>query len=317
MQLVRRKVMTSTRDRSRRCRTRNARVSRVAGSAQWRSSTTSSTGASPTAAGAGRGARRAGGPASNSRWSCAGDDGRAERRDEAGEIGPRRPDHGLELGRVERRGRASRERLDDRPVREPVVADVGAARRERTRKPARRRSVASSPTSRDLPTPASPAISRWIGTRRRRRRAPRPGVELGRASDRDRADEAADHGLDHRLRTSGAGDATRWWCVRRPWARHDGAGGEPGDGAVARVTRRELASTAVAGRLRHRTRPGGRARGARWSRRSWLDPFDRRGDGSPADIDQDADARTPRHREDSSFSRRVSRRRAFRPGQFR
>jgi len=56
-------------------------------------------------------------------------DARSERRDEVGEIGPRRADHGLQLGRIQLLSQIA-QGLDERRVRHAAVADVGTAAHE-------------------------------------------------------------------------------------------------------------------------------------------------------------------------------------------
>ena len=101
-----------------------------------------------------------------------GADGRPERRDEMGEVGPRRPDDRLELGRIQLLGEVA-EGLDERRVRHAPVADVGAAA-DQDAHPAADAIVATSATSRDFPTPASPAMSWWIGDPAMARSSARP-----------------------------------------------------------------------------------------------------------------------------------------------
>ena len=182
----------------RRVRTRKPRVSRVAGSDQWTSSTITRTG------------RDLGQPPQH-----------ADQGVEQPRLEPRLLDRRPGRARARARGRAGRgprrtrrprsrsrigievadelaEDLDDRAVRQALLTDVRAAprggrasRAPRRRQRARRRAGSCRRRPRRRPGGGS-ASRRW---RHRARRAPR--IELGPASDRDGADEAAGHAGDH------------------------------------------------------------------------------------------------------------------------
>ena len=155
-----RRVIATTTGSVRRDRTRNPRVSRVAGSAQWTSSTMTSTGADSD--------RRRSRPASassrrawrNSRWTWAADD-------DGSSAGTRRARSGPDVPTRARSSSGSMPRAISARI--STMGPYGspwsptlAHEPRRTRTPRAVAAIASSPTSRVLPTPASPVISRCV-----------------------------------------------------------------------------------------------------------------------------------------------------------
>ena len=195
-------------------RTRNAIVSRVAGSAQWRSSTMNRTGLDlrqPLEHGRARASSRRAWSDSGLRCRVGGA-GRAERRDEAGQILPRRAD---DL----RRRRPSSSVPDERRG-APRRSGRTARRRRRCRRsrrpgPASRAPIAMAAASLDQPRLADAGLAgdelvdRRAGARaassaRAMRR------ELRLASHEGRADEAAGHGPMIRARPACPHSRRRW-----------------------------------------------------------------------------------------------------------
>ena len=88
--------------------------------------------------------------------------GAAERRHQAREIVAGAADDGVEDVRLERADERP-QRFDDRAVWHAAVTDVGAAADDHAHPASRWRARTPRTTRRDLPTPASPATSWWIG----------------------------------------------------------------------------------------------------------------------------------------------------------
>ena len=187
------------------CPTRNATASRVAASAQWRSSRTNSTGrisasrwSTPRIASRRRGAR-------NSVELAGSGAGRAPGR--AGRDPPATPrTRSIDGGRLEPADERA-ERLDDRAVGDAALADVRAAALS-TRKP---RAAASEDVSRTAATCRRPPRPQRAGGRACRRGAVERGIKRGHlrgAPDERRADEASGHA---RIIGRGGNRCSRTW----------------------------------------------------------------------------------------------------------
>ena len=121
-----RRVIATTTGSVRRDRTRNPRVSRVAGSAQWTSSTMTSTGADSDRRPEQAGERVQEACLEELALDMGGRRRRVERGHEAGEVGAGRPDEGPELVRTPM-PRATSARISTMgPYGRPLVADAGA-----------------------------------------------------------------------------------------------------------------------------------------------------------------------------------------------
>ena len=154
-------------------RARKAIVSRVAASAQWRSSTTNSDGRAsasrwsrPSSASSSRGATTPAG------WAGSGAEPRAGT---SRARSPRAPTTASSRRGGIQAAESSRSASTIGRVREAAVADV-RARAASTRMPRSAASERRSRTNRDLPTPASPATRRWTGVPARARSSARVAV---------------------------------------------------------------------------------------------------------------------------------------------
>ena len=118
----------------------------------------------------------------------------AERRHEAGRSRGSGSGHGGGLVRTELDRQVAQD-LDERPVRQAGPADVDAIAAQHA-EPASAASRATSLVNRVLPTPASPATSRWSLAAGGAIERALDRVELGLAADEDRAADAGRHGRE-------------------------------------------------------------------------------------------------------------------------